>query len=174
MPAERVAEFLRVEAPKAGVTSKPQLILCYFSAKPCDEYTAIKVGNHLDGWSNRTDACGRAAGSRDDATRFEVSGENNPSDDSPLSFHSASEILTTESPLKDWRLPRRSVEALSVAFSVAGVTPLLTSASADYANVALKVNVKLNGVNSTVDLGPAVKGAATVGQLRVLELTETC
>ena len=38
----------------------------------------------------------------------------------------------------------------------------------DYANVALKVNVKLSGVNSTVNLGPAVAGKPTVSNVDVL------
>jgi len=43
---------------------------------------------------------------------------------------------------------------------------------ADYANVAMKVNVKLNGTNSVVNLGPAVSGKPTVGRSSLGEGTD--
>lgn len=43
--ADSVGAFIRTEARKLGFSAPPQLIVCYLSRKPCDEYGAIKVGS---------------------------------------------------------------------------------------------------------------------------------
>lgn len=91
--ADSVGTFIRNEAKKLGFNAPPQLIVCYLSRKPCDEYGAIKRFGDLD---------------------------------------------------------------VGVATQCLSVPKAKRGNPQYYGNIALKINVKLNGTNSTVNMGPAL------------------